>query len=243
MLIRALIVLLAVLNLGVAAWWLTRSEPPPPAPPEIPAGVAILELAGTQEASKTPPAVASPDASPTATASPPPTASIAAAPAASAPVAASANVCFRAGPFADRAGAEQSRGRLTPAIRRAALSETPGTGASGYRVSLPPAATREEAVATAQRIGAAGFDDFLVINQGDETNGIALGRYRSREGAERRQKQLAAAGFPAQIHAIGAEGPSRWWLDVAAPAGTRATALRPIAGAPVEPRDCPAALR
>lgn len=238
MLIRALIVLLVVLNLGVAAWWLTRSEPPPPAPPEIPAGVAILELVGAPEAPAARPAAASPVAPPAQTA-----------PAVAAPVtstpdaAATAGVCFRVGPFVDRAAAEQSRGRFASITGRTALRETPGTGASGYRVSLPPSATREDAVAMAQRIGAAGFDDFLVVNQGEETNGIALGRYRSREGAERRQSQLVAAGFPAQIHAIGEEGPSRWWLDVAAPAGTRAAALRASVAVPVEPQDCPAALR
>ena len=231
MLIRALIVLLVVLNLGVAAWWLTRSEPPPPSPPEIPAGVATLELVDARAPSADHPATVSAAPTPSAPAI---------APAAAAPA---AQLCFRVGPFAERIAAEQSQGKLAPAVGRAALREAPGTGASGYRVSLPPAPTREEAVATAQRIGAAGFDDFLVVNQGEEINGIALGRYRNREGAQRRQAQLAAAGFPAQVHAIGEEGPSRWWLDVAAPAGTRATALRPVAGAPVEPQDCPAALR
>nr|WP_295377969.1 SPOR domain-containing protein [Pseudoxanthomonas sp.] len=237
MLIRALIVLLVVLNLGVAAWWLTRAEPPPPSPPEIPAGVATLELVGTPDAPAARPAAVSSVAPPASAAS------AAAAPVTSTPAAAAASVCFRVGPFADRAVAEQSRGRFASTTGRIALRETPGSGASGYRVSLPPSATREEAVAMAQRIGAAGFDDFLVINQGEETNGIALGRYRSREGAERRQSQLVAAGFPAQIHAIGEEGPSRWWLDVAAPAGTRAAALRAGITVPVEPQDCPAALR
>ena len=44
MLIRALIVLLVVLNLGAAAWWLTRPAPTPPAEPVLPAGVARLQL-------------------------------------------------------------------------------------------------------------------------------------------------------------------------------------------------------
>ena len=44
MLIRALIVLLVVLNLGAAAWWLTRPMPEPVAPADLPAGVARLQL-------------------------------------------------------------------------------------------------------------------------------------------------------------------------------------------------------
>ena len=52
MLIRALIVLLVVLNLGAAAWWLTRPAPTPPAEPPLPAGVARLQL--VNEAPSTP---------------------------------------------------------------------------------------------------------------------------------------------------------------------------------------------
>ena len=41
MLIRASIVLLIALNLGVAAWWLLRDAPPPPAPEPLPAGASV----------------------------------------------------------------------------------------------------------------------------------------------------------------------------------------------------------
>ncbi|UWU57212.1 hypothetical protein NDR96_20130 [Stenotrophomonas maltophilia] len=42
MLTRALIVVLAILNLGVACWWLLREAPQKPAPAPQPAGVAEL---------------------------------------------------------------------------------------------------------------------------------------------------------------------------------------------------------
>ncbi|EMI47865.1 sporulation domain-containing protein, partial [Stenotrophomonas maltophilia AU12-09] len=42
MLTRALIVVLAILNLGVACWWLLRDAPQKPAPAPQPAGVAEL---------------------------------------------------------------------------------------------------------------------------------------------------------------------------------------------------------
>ena len=41
MLIRALIVLLVVLNLGVAAWWVTRPAVPPTVIAPMPEGVAV----------------------------------------------------------------------------------------------------------------------------------------------------------------------------------------------------------
>ncbi|KRD77300.1 hypothetical protein [Lysobacter sp. Root983] len=44
MLLRALIVLLLVLNLGVAAWWWQRDSAPAAVPAAAPAGVAPLRL-------------------------------------------------------------------------------------------------------------------------------------------------------------------------------------------------------
>ena len=91
--------------------------------------------------------------------------------------------------------------------------------------------TTAAAQALAQRIGAAGFDDFLLINQGEQANGIALGRYGSREAAQRRQSALQAKGFQAQIQAVGAEGTAQWWLDVTAGEGAGAAQLKTLAAA------------
>jgi len=44
MLVRALIVLLTALNLGVAAWWIARPAPPAPVADTLPPGVARLRL-------------------------------------------------------------------------------------------------------------------------------------------------------------------------------------------------------
>jgi hypothetical protein len=224
MLIRALIVLLIVLNLGAAAWWISRPEPLPPALPAQPAGVPRLQL--LSESGKA--AAAVPQApAPTTLAAP-----IVAAPAA-APVAEPATPaqCFSVGPFADEAAARSAAARLGSQVSRSNPREIPGKAAQGYNVILPPQADREAAQALAQRIGAAGFDDYLVVNSGAQINGIALGRYRSREGAERRQSALRAAGFDAQLQPVGSEGAAQWWLDVAAAAGITASGLQSGAGA------------
>jgi len=215
MLIRALIVLLIVLNVGVAAWWISRPEPLPLAPPTQPAGVPRLQL--LSERGKT---AALPQAPvPVPAAVPPPAAVAAAEPAMPAQ-------CFSVGPFADQAAARSAAARIGNQATRGNPREVPGKTAQGYNVVLPPQADREAAQALAQRIGAAGFDDYLVVNSGAQANGIALGRYRSREGAERRQSALRAAGFDAQLQPIGAEGAAQWWLDVAAATGVTASALR-----------------
>jgi hypothetical protein len=219
MLIRALIVLLVVLNLGAAAWWLTRPVPPPEPEPALPSGVARLQL--VDEAVR-------------------PASSSAAAPAASPPASA---VCFSLGPYTSRAAAAQAEAATAGQLVRVRLREVPGISASGYQVVIAPAASLEEAQATAARIGAAGFDDFLVVRQGDQANGIALGRYRSREAAERRLAQLQAADFDAQLQPVGRAGPGLWWLDAGAAEGADPAVIARAAssGAP-QPLEC-AALR
>lgn len=223
MLIRALIVLLIVLNVGVAAWWISRPEPSPSALPAQPEGVPKLQLLSESpsEGGKT---AAPPLAQAPAPVTPPPPVAATAEPAKPAQ-------CFSVGPFADRAAAGSAAARLGSQITRGKPREVPGKTAQGYNVVLPPQADREAAQALAQRIGAAGFDDYLVVNSGAQANGIALGRYRSREGAERRQTALRAAGFDAQLQPIGDEGAAQWWLDVAAAAGATASGLRSGAGA------------
>ena len=235
MLIRALIVLLVVLNLGVAAWWLTRPAAPPVAMVAEPEGIARLQLLSEAMPTASPAnavvAGAAVEAAPVEQAAveqvpveqvPGPVATAAIAPPAQ---------CFSLGPFADQASATAAAARLGNQALRPRTRELPGTAASAYNVVLPPAADRETAQALAQRIGAAGFDDFLLINQGEQANGIALGRYGSREAAQRRQSALQAKGFQAQIQAVGAEGTAQWWLDVTAAEGVEASQLQVLSAA------------
>jgi len=260
MLTRALIVVLVILNLGVALWWLLRGEPVS-APPPSPVGVAQLEVLPTPQAPSTatpaqnaapalqdvtpapapvtqPPATsAAPPAAVTAAPTPSPTPAPAAP--APAPVAAAAPVtapptparCVSLGPFADRAAAQAAQSRAGGALRAAKLREVADAGATRYRVLLPPAASREEAQATVKRIVAAGVSDYYIIAQGEEANAIALGQYRNREGADRRLAALGAAGFKATMVASGGDGSAQWWLDATLADGTDAAAARQRSGA------------
>ena len=213
--VRALIVVLVALNLGVAAWWLTRpSTAPRPLPASDKGGVALVLLPA--QVATASPATASGNGG--------------VGPQAAGPAPAT---CLSVGPFPDRGAAEVAQAGLGTLLREAEIREEPGA-ASGYRVLLPPAASRAEAQATADRIAAAGFQDFLLLNQGEDANGIALGAYRGRETAERRVAALRAAGFPAQLRAQGAAGPSRWWLDGASADADAVRATFPAA----QERDC-----
>lgn len=247
MLTRALIVVLAILNLGVATWWLLRDEParaPLPPPPTgvaelrwLPGGTDVAVAAQASAAAPTEALVEREAAPATAvSAAPAPAAAMPAAPGKPAepvkapePMAAVAKPapepvaekpaapavpprCLALGPFADRAAASAAQSRAGNLLSQVRLREQPAaSGSARYRVLLPAAASRDDAQATVKRIVAAGLSDYYIISQGDETNAIALGQYRNREGAERRMAAVQAAGFQPRLVASGDAG--QWWLE------------------------------
>lgn len=232
--LRALIVLLAVMNLGVALWWALRPAPEPEPLPEPPAGASRLLLAseadpqaleaaalaaqstavetgagGADGADETDAlADADPDAE---------DGSIAAAEQAGSPsesTAATELTCYRLGPWQQQAQVTAARAALQPRVQRIVQREVP-VDPSGWRVLLPPLASRDLAQATVARLEASGFNDHFIIGQGAETNAIALGRFTAEERARRHQAALGAAGFNARVEPLGGGEPSLW-LDVAA---------------------------
>ncbi|AUZ56125.1 hypothetical protein B1L07_14665 [Stenotrophomonas acidaminiphila] len=227
MLIRFLIVALAILNLGVALWWMTPRPAPATAPDVRETGVATLELVPMDAVDAAAPAVPAPTgaAATAAAATPAPTpatapdAARAAATATATPTAAVSapppqQQCASFGPFPSREQAQAAQAALRADLSRSQLREVQPKAAS-YRVLTAPAASREEAQAMARRIVEAGFSDYFIIAQGEDANAVALGQYRNREGAERRLATLVAAGFPARIVGNGVEAAASWWLDVA----------------------------
>lgn len=238
MLVRALIVLLSVLNLGVAAWWIAHAPPSPPSPAQVPAGVARLQLIDEGASASKPVAapIATVDAgSPTAT-SPEAVADVITAP--------SAQHCFSFGPFASQDAGASAAAKLKPLVQTLATREQTGaaTPARGWRVYLPSLPSLQQAQAVAQRIDAAGFDDFLVVREGAEANSIALGRYRSEEGARKRADALIAAGFAARTAALSEPAAATTvWLDVVADeAFDPRRAQTTVAAAQYRKTDCPA---
>lgn len=226
MLIRALIVVLAILNVGVALWWWQQPAPvdaPVPAmsPPD---GVPVLQL--WSEVAALAPATEpgqSPDSTPAAAAAAAPSAEAAAAPVAAAPV------CASLGVFADRAALDAAvvaAGKALAQSRPRQLPASPET----FRVMLPPAASREAAQAAVQRIVAAGFTDYFIIAQGELAHAVALGQFRNRDGAQRRLDELKAAGFAATLVPSQVGDPG-WWLDVRLAEGHSAATVRTLVGA------------
>lgn len=217
MLTRALIVLLVVLNLGVALWWMLRPATPDPAHDPAVAGAPLLELLAVS-----PPAVDAARGGPVARSARPP---------------AVADACHRYGPYADADRAAAAMAGLEPQVVLARLRrEWPGAGDS-WRIFLA-AADVDAAVAAAERIDAAGFDDYYVVREGVDAGIVALGLYRTRSRADTRATALRNAGFEVRVEPVGGGDPE-YWVEIAAPAGfDAAAAAAPVAASRVEPRAC-----
>ena len=238
--VRALLVLLVMLNVGVATWWVLRPAPPAPAPWVQPADVPRLQLLGEEPraqvavearadvaAATLDEAIADQVTLDEATA-----ARAAAAPAVDGieEAASTALRCSSFGPFSDAASVAAARSVLQPqgAARMRVRDEVQAP--RGWRVVMAPLPDRAAADALATKIRDAGFDDLLVVPSGDEANSIALGRYGSESSARRRESALRTAGFPAQAQPLGDAVVSHW-LDVAAGPGFDAAAAGAAASA------------
>src|SRR5690606_3756391 len=258
--LRALLVLLVMLNFGVATWWLLRPGPSAPAPWVQPDAVPRLVLLGEPVPAPTraaDPARADGPASagieprgetgqsalagaPDAVqddgrdggpdASPEPAQSPADAGPLSPPVS-TALRCMSFGPYADAAPVAAARAALQPLGAARTRVRDVVEAPRGWSVAMAPQSDRDTANALALKIREAGFDDLLVVPSGANANGIALGRYASEPAARRREAALRAAGFPASAQPLGDASVSHW-LDVAAGPGFDAAAARRVAGAP-----------
>lgn len=272
---RALVVLLVVLNVGIAAWWLSKpaavAAPEPVMPDGVPRLVLLAEsapgarVAGGSAAAgsdaATPGAVAG-DASaapagdnPAAEAATTPaigtTGSSGSAPGGSDAAATDADAaasdataaapapdsprCFTAGPFTDPAARDAARTALAANGATAITARETTTAARGWRVAIAPLADRPAAEAVADRIRAAGIDDYMIVPAGSaDANGIALGRYGSERAARARESALREAGFAAATAQPIGDAATRHWLDLRAGPGIEPAA----AGIALAPRDC-----
>ncbi|TWI14337.1 SPOR domain-containing protein [Aerolutibacter ruishenii] len=253
MFIRALIVLLLVLNLGVAAWWHWSTPAAPQATGTVPPGVGQLQLLRERdEAVVATPATAARAPSATGPGSPAVTtteptgggdATTVAAPqgigdAGSPELPTGASRCYRFGPFDSEDALVAAQATLKPLTQALLVQRPPLRPGRGWRVYLPPLASAEEATAIAGRVSAAGFRDYFIVREGAEANSVALGRFGSETAARRHADALNAAGFAARAEPLGA-GAGAAWVDVRAAAGFDAEAVRiQVRAARAQPADC-----
>lgn len=221
---RALILLLVVLNLGVAAWWAWHPSGPAAEAPEPASGIARLQLLAERGDR---PVASAPNASTDAT--PAPGATPAEAPA----------TCLRIGPFADAAAAQAAVTALQPLATGLRARERTLDAGRGWNVGIAPQADRAAADALAERLRAAGFTDLAIVGEGDGANGIALGRFSSEERARKHESDLKAAGFAAVATPVGEPRVEHWVDGRLRAEATVADARRRAGAVPLQASECP----
>lgn len=198
MLLRALIVLLLCMNAGVALWWASHREPVTPVEPATERGVSSLRL--LSETERLPTRVS--DAAELSTT----------------PEALStASVCLSLGPFATPSELRRAMNQLMPKVERIQFREVAATALRGYRVFLPAAGSRAQALESARTLSLRGITDYYVVTAGDQQNTVSLGIFRTLENANKRRDTVAALGFTPSLEAR-TEAMPQWWIDLAAPA-------------------------
>jgi len=134
--------------------------------------------------------------------------------------------CASLGPFIEMSQVQAALRALGSDVEKFRLREVVVPADTRYRILIPPAPSREQAQAEVERIAAAGFSDYFIINEGQDTHAIALGQFRNRQGAQNRLTQLQAAGFAAQLHTTTEAPHSNWWIDTAPAAGVTPATLQ-----------------
>ena len=229
MLLRATLVILVMLNLGAALWWISGAQGAVAPPAAVTADAPQLRL--LHEAVPAPVETTTP-AQPMPAAAEPSSGSGVAGARMDVPA---APMCLRFGPFADAAASQAAGGALARVGVRTIARQTPARATRGWKVATSPFASREAAVAVAERLRAAGVSDLYVMGEGPDANSIALGRYGSEDAARRRQADLRGKGVEAIAQPLGG-GPMQEWLDARLPAGTDPASLPQVA--PARALDC-----
>jgi hypothetical protein len=196
MLLRALILLLVCMNLGVAGWWLLHREAQARPLPANEPGIATLTLyseAGRGAAQR-------------------------ASSAASAPAVSADAVCQSLGPFETAQSLRGAMDALLTKVERIQFREVEATALRGYRVYLPAAADRAQAQATARALSEKGITDYNVVTAGEQHNTVSLGIFRELENASKRRDEVVRLGYNAVVEPR-TEPVKQWWIDLAAAPG------------------------
>ncbi|GEM_PF-6550368 len=115
---------------------------------------------------------------------------------AAAPSAPPTGLCYRTGIMDSRAQAEQVIDWFAKKQLRAALQSLPAKELLGYRVYLPPLASKAAAQYVMVVLKQRGVNNPVLLSSGDMANAISLGVFRQEKDADQRIKQLKNAGYP-----------------------------------------------
>lgn len=121
--------------------------------------------------------------------------------------------CETIGPLPDHAGAEAQRSRLEAQGASVSVRTVSQEVVSSYWVFLPALGSREEARRLAGMLTDRGVRDLYVINEGEHRHGVSLGLFSEHERARRRVEELEVLGHVPRIEAR-FRTQTVYWLDL-----------------------------
>jgi hypothetical protein len=118
--------------------------------------------------------------------------------------------CYRLGPFADTAPAQKAQKALAglPVFQREESTQL----VSGYRVYLPPFASKEAAERKRRELTKLGFKDHAVMQEEGFQNALSLGLFSVEENARARINALAEKGVDANLQKV-EQTRTVYWLE------------------------------
>lgn len=119
-----------------------------------------------------------------------------------------ADACWQLGPFPDEAAMRRAWQSLEYVALDLQMRRTDAVRAAGYRLRVPPAASRAEAELLRESLLAAGFGAARI----EADHGIDLGSYADLAGAESRQRTAQQLGLEVLLRAEQART-AHWWID------------------------------
>lgn len=206
---RLIFMLLVLANLGLLAWiYWHDDEAVLPEGRDGSSGptLVLLEEAGEQEASQRDPT--------------PPVAETDDVPRLAEPV---ATRCASIGPFDSAEQAAVAVERLAEIGINAKSRESGGQIRAGFWVYLPPFASRNAAIQTADELRARGVIDLFVVTAPEQRNAISLGLFSTPDRADQRAAEIGRLGYSPRVAERFREAVV-YWLD-----------FREDPGAPLEP--------
>jgi hypothetical protein len=191
--LRSIFVFLICLHLGTAAWWVWHRDPKPlqlSAGDKNTASLSLLsevernDLLDAQELNAEPQDISE------------------------------TPLCLSIGAFDTPSDLRKAMNVLTPLAGRIQFREIQTDALEGYRVYLPAAASREEALQFARKLSSLGIRDYYVVTAGQQENTVSLGIFKDLVNAEARKAAISLLGFNPMLESR-SDQVSQWWIDVA----------------------------
>lgn len=123
-----------------------------------------------------------------------------------------ADNCYTLGPFRDLDKLRVLTRELRTYVVSADFRGREEKEQSLYWVNIKPAANREAALATGERLKQKKIRDFYVIREGENIHGISLGYYRNKDGAEGLTRKVKKLGFDVVLEPV-FKTYTVYWLD------------------------------